>query len=53
MLLKNSLDWEHAFLPNKTPNLGNLRRIDLKKIAEEPSAEFLRFLADWRNSLVS
>ena len=42
-----------VFLPNKTPNLGNLRRIDLKKIAEEPSAEFLRFLADWRNSLVS
>jgi len=34
-----------------TPTLGDLRRIDLKRIAEEPSAGFSQFLLDWLNSL--
>lgn len=39
-----------AFMGN-TPNLGDVRRVDVKEIAERPSAEFLRFLTDWDNSL--
>ena len=34
-----------------TPNLGNIRRIDLKKIAEEPSDGYKQFLLDWENRL--
>lgn len=34
-----------------TPNLGNVRRIDLKKIAEEPSDGYKQFLLDWENRL--
>lgn len=30
----------------QVPTLGNLRRIDLKKIAEEPSAGYAQFLLD-------
>lgn len=33
-----------------TPNLGNIRRIDLNKIAAEPSAGFLQFLTDWKEA---
>ena len=40
----------HPFL-NAPPNLGNVRRIDLKKIAFEPTAAYLQFLLDWENSL--
>ena len=35
------------------PNLGNIRRIDLEKIAREPSAAYTQFLLDWENSLLS
>ena len=33
-----------------TPNLGNIRRIDLNKIAAEPSAGYLQFLTDWKEA---
>ena len=33
------------------PNLGNIRRIDLEKIAREPSAAYTQFLLDWEKSL--
>ena len=40
-----------AFLSGP-PNLGNVRRIDLKKIADEPSAAYLQFLLNWENLLI-
>ncbi|MBO6290748.1 MAG: hypothetical protein J6N51_00595, partial [Selenomonas sp.] len=42
---------EIAALMGNTPNLGDVRRVDVKEIADEPSGEFLRFLTDWYNSL--
>ena len=42
---------EVAALLGSTPNLGDVRRVNVKEIAEKPSAEFLRFLTDWYNSL--
>lgn len=34
-----------------TPTLGDLRRIDLKKIAEEPGAGYIQFLLDFEGEL--
>ena len=34
-----------------TPNLGNVRRVDCRQIAEEPGAEYIRFLMDWTEDL--
>lgn len=42
---------EFVALIGSKPNLGDVRRVDIKEIAEKPSAGFLRFLADWYNSL--
>ena len=33
-----------------TPNLGNIRRIDLNQIAAEPSTGYLQFLTDWKEA---
>ena len=41
----------HPFLAGP-PNLGNVRRIDLKKIACEPTAAYLQFLLNWENLLI-
>ena len=35
------------------PNLGNIRRIDIEKIAREPSAAYTQFLLDWEKRLTS
>lgn len=32
-------------------NLGDIRRVDLEKVALEPSAGYLRFLTEWYNSI--
>lgn len=40
---------ETAILMGNTPNLGDVRRVDVKEIAEKPSKEFVRFLTDWYN----
>ena len=42
---------EIAALMGNTPNLGDVRRVDVKEISENPSGEFLRFLTDWYNNL--
>lgn len=42
VLYRFRLDEIHSFL--HTPNIGDLRKIDLKKIAEEPSAAYSQFL---------
>ena len=34
-----------------TPNLGNVRRVDCRQIAEEPGAEYIRFLMGWTEDL--
>lgn len=34
-----------------TPNLGDVRKIDLKKITEQPSDGYKQFLLDWENKL--
>lgn len=36
----------------KPRNLGNIRRVNLKKVVMEPSDEYLRFLTEWYNSMV-
>ena len=33
--------------PHKAPNLGNINRIDLEKIAHAPTDAYRRFLLDW------
>lgn len=45
-------DEDRPFFLFGTPNLGNLRRIDLKKIAENPSAGYAQFLLDWTGSML-
>ncbi len=35
----------------KTPNLANIRGVDLNQVAEEPGEDYLRFLMDWYNSI--
>ena len=40
---------EIATLMGNTPNLGDVRRVDVKEIVEKPSKEFVRFLTDWYN----
>lgn len=45
-------DEDRPFFLFGIPNLGNIRRIDLKKIAEDPSAGYAQFLLDWTGSLV-
>ena len=42
VLYRFRLDEIHSFL--HTPNIGDLRKIDLKKIAKEPSAAYSQFL---------
>ena len=37
--------------PNRTPNLGNINRIDLEAIALHPSPAYLQFLMDWLDSV--
>lgn len=32
-------------------NLGDIRRVDLEKVALEPSTGYLRFLTEWYNSI--
>ena len=40
-----------AFLTGP-PNLGNVRRIDLEKIARNPSPAYMQFLLDWEKMLI-
>lgn len=35
----------------RKPTLGNLKKIDLEKIAREPGTGYLQFLLDWESSL--
>ena len=35
----------------KTPNLANIRSVDLNQVVEEPGEDYLRFLLDWYNSI--
>lgn len=37
--------------PHKAPNLGNITRIDLEKIAAQPSAAYTQFLWDWLDAV--
>lgn len=37
--------------PHKAPNLGNITRIDLEKIAAQPSAAYAQFLWDWLDAV--
>ena len=37
--------------PHKAPNLGNITRIDLEKIARQPSAAYTQFLWDWLDAV--
>lgn len=33
-------------------NLGDIRRVNIEKVSAEPSAEYVRFLAEWYNSII-
>lgn len=51
VLLKFGRDTVDSF--RKTPpNLRDIREVNLEKVALEPSAEYLRFLMEWYNSIV-
>ncbi len=38
-------------LLGKTPNLADIRSVNLSQVAEKPGEDYLRFLMDWYNSI--
>ncbi len=42
---------DFSVILHEAPNLGNVRRVDIEKVAREPGNEYLRFLMEWFNSI--